>query len=111
VIKRDRRKLILFSPLTSEKGKSLLLNACTVEAGSDTVVFISEGNCFIKSTAILKLLKVIGGGWKLFYAFIIVPAFIREFIYDIIARNRHRIFGRSQACIIPSPETEQRFLI
>ncbi len=111
VIKRDSKKRILFSPLTSDYGKSLLEKAGLETGKSDTVVFFSEGKYFTRSLAVLKLLKILGGGWKLFYGFVVIPGFIRDFIYDIIARNRHRIFGRRSACIVPDIETATRFIV
>jgi predicted DCC family thiol-disulfide oxidoreductase YuxK len=110
VIKRDTRNRILFTPLTSEKGKLMLAEAGLEVNNSDTVVFFSEGKYFIKSMAILKLMKTIGGGWKIFYSFIVIPRFLRDFIYDIIARNRNRIFGKSETCLIPDSKTANRFM-
>lgn len=110
VIKRDTRNRILFTPLTSDKGKSMLEEAGLESNNSDTVVFFSDGKYYIKSMAILKLLKTIGGGWKFFYMFIVIPRFLRDFIYDIIARNRNRIFGKSETCLIPDTKTANRFM-
>jgi predicted DCC family thiol-disulfide oxidoreductase YuxK len=48
--------------------------------------------------------------WKLFYVFILVPAFIRDFLYDIIAKNRYRWFGKRDVCRIPTPEEKNKFI-
>ncbi len=108
VMKRDTDKIILFLALSSEKGKYLLEKAGLDPANTDSVVFFSDGKCFLKSMAILKLFRVMGGGWKLFYAFVVIPRFIRDSIYNIIARNRQRIFGRSETCMIPDTGTDSR---
>jgi predicted DCC family thiol-disulfide oxidoreductase YuxK len=101
----------LFSALSSDMGMSLLEKAGLDRNQINSVVFFSNGKYFLKSLAILKLLRLLGGGWQLFYIFIIIPAFIRDFLYDIIARNRYRIFGTSKTCMIPDTETENRFLL
>ena len=91
-------------------GKSLLENAGLEVGRSDTVVFFSEGKYFTKSMAVLKVLKIMGGVWKLFYGFVVIPGFIRDFIYDIIARNRHRIFGRRNAMTLLEHRLHRLFL-
>jgi predicted DCC family thiol-disulfide oxidoreductase YuxK len=75
----------------------------------DSVVYIKYGKYFLKSSAVLHLLKDIGNGWRLLYVFILVPKFIRDFFYDIIARTRYRIFGKTDSCIIPQDAVMERF--
>jgi len=64
----------------------------------DTVVYIKAGKFYLKSSAILHIAKKLGGIWKGFFVFIIIPAFIRDFIYSLIAKSRYRIFGRQDSC-------------
>jgi predicted DCC family thiol-disulfide oxidoreductase YuxK len=75
----------------------------------DSVVYIKGGKYFLKSSAVLHLLKDIGKVWLLLYVFILIPKFIRDFFYDFIARTRYRIFGKSDACIIPQDAVMERF--
>jgi len=77
---------------------------------TDSVVYQTGGKVYIKSAAVLHMLKDLGGGWKLFYGSIIIPAFIRDFIYNLIAKNRYRLFGRKEHCMIPSDEFRVKFL-
>jgi len=76
----------------------------------DTFIYIRAGKCLRKSTAALEILKEIGGGWKLLYILKIIPLFLRDWVYDRIARSRYRIFGREAACMVPEPEFRKRFL-
>jgi len=64
----------------------------------DTVVYINAGKFYLKSSAILHIAKEIGGIWKVFFVFILVPVFIRDFIYSLIAKSRYSIFGRQDSC-------------
>ncbi len=56
------------------------------------------------------MLKLLGGGWKLLYAFIIVPKFIRDAVYNWIARNRYKWYGKREECMVPTAELRERFL-
>ena len=64
------------------------------------MVYIKENKYYTRSSAVLNILKDLGGGWSLFYGFIIVPEFIRDFFYNVIARIRYRIFGKKVSCLI-----------
>lgn len=109
VIRHDHNAAIRFAPLQSQGAADLLCrNNIT---GSDSVIYLTEGGFFIKSSAILRMFRDMGGAWRLLYGFIIVPRFIRDFIYDVVARNRYRIFGRRESCMVPTPDVKERFLL
>lgn len=65
---------------------------------------------YIRSSGALHVLKILGGAWSLFYAFIVVPPFLRDGIYEMISRNRYKWFGEKTECWIPTPELKERFL-
>ena len=111
IIRKDRRGNIKFVTLQSPAGRSLFRKIGLTEVDIDSVVFITGGNYFIKSSAVLHILKTIGGGWKLLYGLKIIPVCIRDYFYDIIARNRYRIFGRSDTCMLPAPDIVNRFIL
>ena len=96
-IKRDPKGRFKFASLQSESGKALLKKFGLPADDFDSFVFINGNNYFLKSTAGLQVLKELGGVWKLFYVFIIVPRAWRDFIYDHIAKRRYRIFGKRDA--------------
>ncbi len=109
-IKRDAKEKFKFAALQSESGQELLKRFGLSTNDFDSFVFISGEKYFIKSSAGLHVLKELGGVWLLFYALIIFPRPIRDFIYGIVAKTRYRIFGKRDTCIIPTPEVKRRFL-
>lgn len=93
IIKRDKKEKFLFVSLQSANGHSLLKKFGLLTDDFDSVVFIRGDKYFLKSSAIIHILKELGGIWRLFFIFIIIPHFIRDFIYNIIAKRRYKIFG------------------
>lgn len=110
IIEHDKKDLFRFSPLQSEFGLSMLRKMNLSTSDFDTFVLIEKDKYFIKSTAALKVLKNISGWLKIFYALILLPEFIRDWVYSLIAKNRYKIFGKSDACRIPSKEEKSKFL-
>jgi predicted DCC family thiol-disulfide oxidoreductase YuxK len=110
IIHRDSKTKIRFSPLQSTEGQSLLRARGLHEENINSIVFIDGPVYFLKSSAVLHLFKSLGGGWRIIYGLIIIPDFIRDFIYDRIAKYRHRIFGISEKCMVPSADIKERFL-
>lgn len=76
----------------------------------DTFMLVRGDRIYMKSRAGLEVVKRLRGAWPLLYAFIAVPAPLRDKVYDYIARNRYRWFGRNDHCILPSPDNKDRFL-
>ncbi|MGB3089818.1 MAG: DCC1-like thiol-disulfide oxidoreductase family protein, partial [Chitinophagaceae bacterium] len=79
-------------------------------ASLSSVVFIDHGKAWTQSSAAIRICKHLDGGWKLLYGLIIIPKFIRDFIYNIIARNRYKWFGKKESCMVPTQELRERFL-
>lgn len=110
IIRRDKSQRIRFASLQSASGKSLLIKSGLSPDVLDSVAYIKGEKIFLRSSAILMLLKDMGGGWKLFYGFIIIPSFIRDFFYNLIAGTRYKIFGKSESCMVPGDEIKNRFI-
>lgn len=109
VIRHDKKERFVFSPLQSRVATSLLAGlAPTVK--KDSVVLIENGTIYTRSTAILRIARRLGGGWPLLYGFIIIPPFLRDGIYDIIAKYRYRFFGKQEKCMVPSAADSRRFV-
>jgi predicted DCC family thiol-disulfide oxidoreductase YuxK len=100
VISHDTSKKIRFSALHSDTGKFLLERFGLSGDYSKSAVYIKDNKYFIRSSAVLNIFKDLGGRWSLLYGLIIVPAFLRDFLYNIIARLRYRIFGKRVSCVI-----------
>lgn len=110
IIKRDKKALFRFAAIQSEAGQSLLKQYAAEDEQNITIYYIRDNKCFRKSTAILHILKELGGIWKCFYPLIFIPPGIRDAIYLFISRNRYRLFGKRQTCITPTPEIKKRFI-
>ncbi len=108
IIRRDKKKWFLFAPLQSARGQEAL--AHIPGATPDSFILLYDGRYYIKSDAGLNIARLLGGFWKMFYAGVILPRFFRNWLYDIVARNRYKWFGRRSECMIPTPELKARFL-
>jgi predicted DCC family thiol-disulfide oxidoreductase YuxK len=108
LIKKDTKKLFLFASLQSSVATKLLQDY--PQSVPDSIVLIWEKRLYTQSSAILTISRLLPFPWKLLYAFIIIPKFIRDSIYKYIARNRYRWFGKKDACMIPTPELKERFV-
>lgn len=110
VIKHEKKQTIKFASLQSEIGKQLLSQYSINPNKIDSLVFIENGKCYIKSTAALKLSKYLKGIYSLGIVFIVIPTFIRNYIYDYVAKNRYKWFGKKNSCLILDKDLQQRFL-
>jgi predicted DCC family thiol-disulfide oxidoreductase YuxK len=110
IIKRDKKNLFLFASLQSEFGNNFLLKNAMKTTNYDTFILFKEGRIFTKSRAALEVARNLGGLWKLLYSFIVIPWFVRDFLYDLIAKNRYKLFGKKDQCMIPSKEQSEKFL-
>lgn len=116
LIKVDRKQVLKFAPLQGETANSLNKYLPKIEEDPASVVFVRNMNdetnrqIFLRSTAILTILGEIGGVWKLFSWLKLLPPFIRDSIYNLIAQNRYRWFGKYDECLLPTPEIQERFL-
>jgi predicted DCC family thiol-disulfide oxidoreductase YuxK len=109
-LKRNTKADIRFAPMQSEAGQKLLQQYNLPVGDMQSFIFIEDGVVYKQSTAALKVCRHLRGLWPLCYGFIIVPKFIRDGIYNWIAKNRYKWFGMQQACMIPTPEVRERFL-
>lgn len=110
IIERDPKQKFYFSSLQSETGKSLLEKYGLAHQNIDSLVLIQNGKAYIKSTAALRIAYQLKGPVRIFSIFRILPKFIRNFAYDIIAKNRYLWFGKREHCMIPAPALRKRFL-
>jgi predicted DCC family thiol-disulfide oxidoreductase YuxK len=110
VLKYDKQKLFRFASLQSNAGQRLLKEYNLSETVFNSFVLIQNGKTYLKSTAALMVAKQLGGVIKILYAFIIVPALIRNGIYNAIAKNRYKWFGKQDSCMMPTPDLQSRFL-
>ncbi|WP_158796759.1 thiol-disulfide oxidoreductase DCC family protein [Pedobacter sp. L105] len=110
VISRDKKDLFRFAALQSDTALQQLQPFGFLTGKLNTVMLLENGRLYQRSAAALRIARRLNGGWPLLYAFIIVPAFIRDFVYDLIAENRYRIWGKQESCMIPTPALKAKFL-
>jgi predicted DCC family thiol-disulfide oxidoreductase YuxK len=110
ILKRDRKKKFRFASLQSNSGQGFLQQLSLPADNFNSFVLLENNKVYTRSTGALRICKLLGGGWGLLYAFIMVPRFIRDGIYNIIARNRYKWFGKKEECWLPTPELQERFL-
>lgn len=109
LLRHDSQQKILFTPLQGKTAEVAL--SSELRDSLDSVIVYIDGRLYQKSDAFLHLFPVLGGVWKIL-SFIAsgLPRFLRDFIYDFIARNRYRWFGKRDVCRLPSKEERSRFL-
>jgi len=109
IIARDPGGKFKFSPMQSNFAKSLESELNMNIESSQTIILIVGNKVYTKSRAALEIARKLSGLWPAFYIFIIIPPFIRDFFYQLIARNRYKWFGKRDQCMVPSPEDMSRF--
>ncbi len=111
VIKHDKKNIFMFAALQSEVGKELIEHFNIDTKKTDSILlYTPEDSLATKSTAALKIAKHLGFPQSLITVFFIVPPFIRNWVYDYIAKNRYKWYGKKDACMIPTPELKSKFL-
>lgn len=110
IIRHDKKRQFLFATLQSSLGKKAIANVASGGKIPDTVILFYNGSYYTKSTAVIRILMLLGGLRKLSIVGFILPAFIRDKMYDWIASNRYQWFGKKQICLMPTPELQSRFL-
>ncbi len=112
VIKRDKADKFLFAPLQGEFGQQLIneFNIDTTKTDSILLFNNEKRKVHSKSTAALRVASHLGFPLNLVVVFYIIPKFIRDWIYDFVAKNRYKWFGKKEACMIPTPELKSKFL-
>jgi len=111
VIKHDKKDVFRFAALQSDIGKKII-NEYKIDTGkTDSILLYSKNKGLkSKSTAALHIAIHLGFPNNIMGVFIIIPAFIRNWVYNYIAKNRYKWYGKKESCMIPSPELKSKFL-
>lgn len=111
MLDRDRRARLRFASLQSEVARELLLRfGRTAEDDPTSIIVINGDRIFERSAAILHIAETLGPPWSFARVLAVVPEGVRDAAYRFVARNRYAIFGRRDACRIPTPADAERFL-
>ena len=109
VIKHDPKRQFRFASIQGDYGQQVLKQFHLPPNALNSFILYKDQQIFTHSTGALMVAKQLSGAWPLLYAFIIVPAFIRNAVYQFIANNRYKWFGKKESCAIPSPELRSLF--
>ena len=107
ILKRDRKDVFRFAPLQGEFANPI---DPKTSQSLDSVVYLVSGKRYYRTGAILRILRDLGGIWSIVWLFWIVPYFLRDPLYALLARNRYRIFGKREVCRLPKPHERHKFI-
>ena len=110
IIKHDTKDYFRFAALQSDIGKKILPHHGILIPDLDTFILVEGGKTYDRTTAALRIAKHLDGLWPAMYVFIIVPPFLRDLVYKVIAKNRYKWWGEKESCMIPTPEVRLKFL-
>ena len=111
MIKYDQKNTFVFAALQSESGKKITEYLHIDTNKVDSIILYEPGVAYdLKSTAALKVMKDFGGIWQITQFGMLFPERLRDFVYDYIAKNRYKWFGKKESCVIPTPELKSKFL-
>jgi len=110
IIRNDKKDVFRFAPLQSDAAAGILSEAKYSSVPAESVILIEGGNYYFRSSAALRIFSHLNGMWKLMIVFYIVPVFIRDAVYDFIARNRYRWFGKRNTCMVPDEKQKSKFI-
>ena len=108
--KRDKSAQIRFTSLQSDFGQKILQGFGLPLQDFKSFVFLEKGQLYVRSSAFLKATRYLKGLWPWLYGLMLVPVFIRDGVYNFIAKRRYRWFGKREECWIPTPEIKSRFI-
>lgn len=110
IIKRDKAGKIRFASLQSELGRDQLVRNGLDPDALHSIIVIENEKLFQKSDAVLRIVARMDGAWSWLRIFGILPRFLRDPLYDLVARFRYKVFGKKDACMVPTPELKKRFV-
>lgn len=110
IIRHDPKKKFMFVPMQSKEAIRLIEKYQVQYVGSDTILLIKNEQSYIRTDAALEITKDLSGYWYLFNLMKVLPRSFRDFFYNLFARNRYYLFGKRDACMIPSNDVRSRFI-
>jgi predicted DCC family thiol-disulfide oxidoreductase YuxK len=110
VIEIDRQKIFKFAAIQSELGQQLYRQHGLDPSDIQTLMLVNGDRISIESDAVLEVLSQLDGGWQFLTAFQVLPQPLRDWAYREFARQRFRLFGRRETCMMPTPELQERFI-
>lgn len=110
IIRHDRQKIFRFASLQSNYARQLKLGSLETVLIADSIVLQTDGKIFVRSQAIIRIARLMGGFFKLAVLLQFIPVFILDALYDFLAKHRYHWFGKRKTCMVPDTGTAERFL-
>lgn len=110
LIKMDVKKVFKFASLQSEFARSFIPGHLINHKDFDTILFYKNGQFYDRSNAVLNICKALGGRFNVFLIGYIIPRFMRDTLYRLVAKNRYKWFGKKDQCVVPTDDLKERFL-
>lgn len=110
LIKMDRKERLKFSSLQSSFAKELVSKFYESKDLPDSILFFNDGKFHSKSEALIEIFKILDAPFKYFSLFGFLPGLVLDTLYDLVARNRYRVFGKMEECMIPDQKWKNRFI-
>ncbi|PYC12606.1 thiol-disulfide oxidoreductase DCC family protein [Pseudomonas mosselii] len=110
IIRHDRQQRIRLATVQSAEGQALLAWAGLSVTAFDTMAVIRNNHYWVRSEAFFEVVRHLPGTWPLLRVLRLCPRRLRDWLYDRVALNRYRLFGRYQQCLLPSADHQRRFL-
>ncbi|MFK5878541.1 MAG: DCC1-like thiol-disulfide oxidoreductase family protein [Flavobacteriaceae bacterium] len=110
IVKKDHHQKFKYASIQSDAAKEILLQFDDYNSEIDSIILLNQNQLFYKSSAILRVCKILGSWYNFLLIFWIIPKPIRNWMYDFVAKNRYRWFGKRESCMLPSEELKERFL-
>ena len=110
IVRRDTAKKILFAPLQSSVGRKMLKEQKLDVNYTDSLVFFEGERFSVSSTAALRIFSYLNGWERHLQLLSVLPLPFRDTLYQLFAKYRYKLFGRSEQCMVPTPELRERFL-
>ncbi|MCZ8069261.1 MAG: thiol-disulfide oxidoreductase DCC family protein [Bacteroidota bacterium] len=110
VIRRDKKAKFNFAPLQSGYAQHHLNILDSTAKELNSIVLLKNGRVYKRSRAVLEIALGLAAPWPLLFAFVVIPAPLRDLVYDWVARHRYKWFGKKDECMIPTPQLKSRFI-
>ena len=110
LIRQDKNNALMFASLQSDYAASVLTPYPIDHSSMKSFILLDDNKVYTKSSAALKVTSYLGKKWTLMQVFWVIPKFARDTVYDIVAKNRYKWFGKKDACMIPSSDLKVKFL-
>lgn len=110
IIKHDKKHYFKLCSVQSPEGQAILAHFNLPTTSFESMLYVEKGEFYQKSEAFLKIVRLLGFPWNMASIFKLIPRIINDYLYDRVALNRYRLFGRYDVCTLALPDHDNRYL-